>query len=453
MSFGLPISTDGTFAADSDALLPTQKAVKTYVGAYAGGTTISPYIVGPTGADYTDIQAAIDAAVIAGYNNANPINIYLKPGSYSNSYDLAAGINLVAISQPSPPLQNSSLNTLPVQTVTIDGTITASLGGGKCLLNGINFTTNAIDFQQGTLIFSNCNFGDDASIAFGAASGIQVLDCDGCTFVGTGSAITTSSTPEIIELYIRNCYFLKNVSIYPTIAATITMVETIFEAVLDIITTAVTLNAIDVHAYVNTSTMFSFAATGVDTVIFNLINVSTVADSLLYLDSSPTVTVKMVNCSQGLPIGTGGPFGTITRTAGLLTNNTSVTFIPARTGFTYSNTEMEGAVLQTVDATPTALVSVPLGTNKSIVLRGQVIGSSADKTNCVGGSFLVVANRQGAGTTTIIGTSDISVKSSSTATFTDGVSSPNVEIVVTGVAATTYNWTAYYTYTNMVSDF
>ena len=34
----LPVDTDGTLTADSDNLIPTQKAVKTYVDANAGGT-------------------------------------------------------------------------------------------------------------------------------------------------------------------------------------------------------------------------------------------------------------------------------------------------------------------------------------------------------------------------------------------------------------------------------
>lgn len=38
---GAPIDTDGTFAANSDSKTPSQKAVKTYVDANAGGTNLA----------------------------------------------------------------------------------------------------------------------------------------------------------------------------------------------------------------------------------------------------------------------------------------------------------------------------------------------------------------------------------------------------------------------------
>ena len=61
------------------------------------GTSISPYIVGPTSSDFSTIQDAISAAIAAGASDNNPANIYIKPGTYNENLTSQAGIRLIGL--------------------------------------------------------------------------------------------------------------------------------------------------------------------------------------------------------------------------------------------------------------------------------------------------------------------------------------------------------------------
>jgi len=93
----------------------------------------------------------------------------------------------------------------------------------------------------------------------------------------------------------------------------------------------------------------------------------------------------------------------------------------------------------------------------SISLKGNVIGSSDDHTDSCGGPFLIVAQRPAGGPGAAVGSIDATVKTSSTATFAVTVdnSSPAISyllVTVTGIAATTYNWTCTYDKVRMLDD-
>jgi hypothetical protein len=70
---GVTISTDGTFAANSDAKVPTEKAVKTYVGSMAGfGAWVD------RSAGYANIQASTDIILVisAGASSQGNVAVY-----------------------------------------------------------------------------------------------------------------------------------------------------------------------------------------------------------------------------------------------------------------------------------------------------------------------------------------------------------------------------------------
>jgi hypothetical protein len=117
-------------------------------------------------------------------------------------------------------------------------------------------------------------------------------------------------------------------------------------------------------------------------------------------------------------------------------------------GFSGSSSVRQVAGVQTTNATPTVLVSILLNESESITLSGTIIGAQSNHSNAVGGTFSITARRASGGNVTLIGSVVTNVESSSAATFTCAVDTgtQTVRVLVTGVAATTYNWAANYTY-------
>jgi hypothetical protein len=77
---GLSRSTDGTFAANSDVLIPSQKAIKTYVASAGGGDLTAKYLIGATAADLTN------ARIWPGLYN-HPDAPPPSPGSLDDEFD------------------------------------------------------------------------------------------------------------------------------------------------------------------------------------------------------------------------------------------------------------------------------------------------------------------------------------------------------------------------------
>jgi hypothetical protein len=104
------------------------------------------------------------------------------------------------------------------------------------------------------------------------------------------------------------------------------------------------------------------------------------------------------------------------------------------------------AAVSTTDATPTTLATAAIASNTAVTFSGTVVGRNTAGTinNACGGRFNVVAVNT-AGTVTLAATQDVTVQSTSTATFNVVVSGTNLIVQVTGIAATAYNWSASYT--------
>lgn len=146
------------------------------------------------------------------------------------------------------------------------------------------------------------------------------------------------------------------------------------------------------------------------------------------------------NTTIGLLTPTAGKFSTITAAQ--------------PSGFTDANAIQQVAGVQTTNATPTVLASVVVNQTESITLSGTITAAQSDHTNAVGGSFSITARRASGGNVTLIGSVVTNVQSSSTATFTCAVDTgtQTVRILVTGVAVTTYNWAANYTYQKILTN-
>ena len=82
---GIPLSTDGTLSANSDLIVPSQKAIKTYVdansgGGGGGGTTTNPLSFTTGGGASPTATFDGSAAITMSYNNvgAQPADTILS---------------------------------------------------------------------------------------------------------------------------------------------------------------------------------------------------------------------------------------------------------------------------------------------------------------------------------------------------------------------------------------
>ena len=102
------------------------------------------------------------------------------------------------------------------------------------------------------------------------------------------------------------------------------------------------------------------------------------------------------------------------------------------------------ASVQTTDATPTTLLSVPVGANSSVTLSGTVTATDSAFGSGIGGSFNIIGYRA-AGAASAVPNPLVVVGSTSAATWTATLSGNNLIVEVTGIAATTINWKVEYT--------
>lgn len=194
------------------------------------GTTIGPYIVGPTNSDYTDIQSAINAAVTAGASTTSPATIYIQSGTYnitasytfnffglqSNCLVLEDGITLVGVTESISGVSGGSSSILPV-TINADYVVFDNQGGlvGTPTTNGlqnINFTPTTLShtFITGT----DYPYGGQSLV-----STANIMGCNGGQIGGGQSNIVQNS----FNFYINNCNinsinFQSNVPLASTIS-------------------------------------------------------------------------------------------------------------------------------------------------------------------------------------------------------------------------------------------
>lgn len=125
---------------------------------------------------------------------------------------------------------------------------------------------------------------------------------------------------------------------------------------------------------------------------------------------------------------------------------TSISSKLIASGFTGSQLVTKQAGVQTTNATPTLLFSLPLGTNETVTMTGTVTGASTDHSDNTGGFFCVTAGR-GSGNIALTSTPFPIINSTSTGIFTitADVGSQAILVTVTGISST-YNWVCNYNY-------
>ena len=145
-------------------------------------------------------------------------------------------------------------------------------------------------------------------------------------------------------------------------------------------------------------------------------------------------------------------------TAGTAYNNGQIVFRGIPTGGWSSSEWRTGqCVQQTTDATPTAILTIPLVNSLMVSVKILINGFKSDYSNCLGGEILATAYRGSAGNITLVGAPIINVNYASTTDTTDidalvSVGTQSLIFNVIGVAAQNFNWVATYTYMYTISN-
>ncbi len=103
------------------------------------------------------------------------------------------------------------------------------------------------------------------------------------------------------------------------------------------------------------------------------------------------------------------------------------------------------ATVQTTDATPTVIFTQTLAASEAAFMEVKIIAAQDDYTSAIGGGFTSTIRRAGAGGAVCSGGPHGSILED-TAGMPDVNFNPSgndIEVVVTGVAGTTYNWRAF----------
>jgi len=470
----LPASTNG-FVLTLDNTQPTGAK---WAAATGGGVTLSPYIVGLTGSDFTTIQAAIDQAASDGASCSNPKNIYIKPGTYFEDPILHDGINLIGF-DPAP-------NTLPMgiglyavsnQSVRINGsisydssTLNASvefriyniwivpqtddaiiLSGnpgldqrfylGYCRIDVNQSGQGAFNLTNSNLIISDCVITDQ-----GPGGSLLFKLAGDNNFYASRSLINpldTYSVPDGVShnIVLRDCTYGSQVvtsgnSAYSFACYHSTHFSTVQNAPYHTIGSTTDGTIIYEHCEITSTPLY---------------NVATINNS----DFNTYVS----NCYFGRAgnntsdVFSGGNVQ-ITNSSVQNANGVFERFEAITSGFNGSSRYTSQSGIQTTNNTPQVLASVFLNQSESITLSGTITAAQDDHSNMVGGNFLICARRAVGGNVTLVGSPVINMASSSTALFTCVVNtiSQTVQLSITGVLGETYNWVCTYSFQKILTE-
>lgn len=171
--------------------------------------SLSPFIVGSSFADYSTIQAAIDAAVSAGATVDNQINVYIKNKgtSYVEDLTFAPGVNLIGFDST---MQQSATISFAPTSVVIEGNHSCGASGtGYCKIQNVTLAASGgsiLDYVANgfttVLIYTNVTLAFDYSTA--------------TTFVSTSASSVTAQvlmSGTIIQDGAGNCMLFDNATL------------------------------------------------------------------------------------------------------------------------------------------------------------------------------------------------------------------------------------------------
>jgi hypothetical protein len=438
----------------------TQPTGAKWAAGGGGGSTLSPYIVGATESDFTTIQAAIDQAVTDGASKTNQKNVYVKPGTYNENISLFDGINVLGFdpypSEDYPGIQFPNNGFL---SAVLTGTVTHSSGDSKIyniyIKPGDGFNAFNLSAIGGLLFIRGCRFDLPTTsilLNFSNADTVVISDCISAS--GFGQFLTCTST-DIASVAIFSSEILSmTTSTLPMGGASIQLSNSYLYASIDASNASIFyFQAYDSQHWPNGSDPLIQIGASTNSFITYVGSQFASPENNAFIIPNSDTPVRLVNSwniSGGNNVSGGGiafkNFITGPSGESILVKNISAGFNGTDYIFTQGG-------LQTSDDSTQLLASMVLNTNESITLMGNVVGAQSDHSNAVGGDFTVTARRS-SGDITLIGSPIVNVRSSSTATFTVDVdtTTQSARVLVTGVAATVYNWVATLQYQKILTN-
>lgn len=441
--------------------------------------SLSPYIVGQTGdthAGYTGntgIQAAINAAIADGATANNRKNVYIKPGTYTSNLLMRDGICLIAFS----PRTEGVFTTATSPIVKIVGNHTIGATSFWCAQN-INFTAsnNALPLFDytggaGNVSLDNCNCSVVNQPIFAAASGNLEVDTFNCnmsagsifsyfnvlnsvnyTLIDFGSAFSCISMFDMTGA--DSSFQLQSISRLDDTNTDCT------NFVLDPGGSAANIQLFAQDCYAGLVFSITTVFSGVNSPSISIQCYNCNVQGTVTALNSTTTTIELLECRGfTFPIFNVANNGTVRKRIVNFTDQQHDSVINLLESsstplFTGSQSVHKQSQIQTTDATPIAIDAIFLNNLESITVKGTITGSTIDHTNSCGGDFLITARRAAAANITLVGSIVTNVNSTTTATFTVDVvvAGQSVRILVTGIAATTYNWVTDYTYQKVLTS-
>ena len=125
-----------------------------------------------------------------------------------------------------------------------------------------------------------------------------------------------------------------------------------------------------------------------------------------------------------------------------------LTFDGISTGYSDSQWHIRQSELQTTNATPTALVTIPLVEGEMITINATINGFQSDFTDACGATCVMTCYRPTGGNVTQVGEEIINVNSTSTAVISADVDTGTQSMIIyaAGVTSETWNWVSTHQY-------
>ena len=109
---------------------------------------------------------------------------------------------------------------------------------------------------------------------------------------------------------------------------------------------------------------------------------------------------------------------------------------------------LQEATVQTTDAVPTEVVSIPVPNSSSVTVGGRFNALKSDATMAIGGSFLGVFHRPTASSVGLVGSVSLTIDDNTGGTpdfqLVADTGNEAVSLRCVGIAASTYNWNVVY---------
>lgn len=146
--------------------------------------------------------------------------------------------------------------------------------------------------------------------------------------------------------------------------------------------------------------------------------------------------------------------GSIELTKELSANTLKVTGISS--GYASSEWYHEQSAVQTTTAAETDIATIAIDEGEMIWVKAYIGGAKSDHTEALGAEIFACARRQSGGNVVLLGSNISNIiedsAASPTITIAADTGAQTIDIRVTGVAATTYNWVCSYQFSKILTN-